>query len=148
MLIYKHVQLDKPDSDECRFFAELIRESHFNEAPEGFREVPYSEVAPLFCYTPLYTANKQIHPYKEFETWTRKGHRIEGRGMIPVKLDYFHNKQAVGTEVYRERGSDEYKFRFYLCGCEHDWIRQNVGNCLNTYTCSKCGYKETIDSSD
>lgn len=31
----------------------------------------------------------------------------------------------------------------------HDWgAGTNVGNCLNTYTCTICGEKQTVDSSD
>ena len=40
------------------------------------------------------------------------------------------------------------KSRYFRLGCEHDFDRVNVGNCLNSYTCKKCGYSETIDSSD
>lgn len=25
---------------------------------------------------------------------------------------------------------------------------KNVGNCLNRYTCTKCGFSEVVDSSD
>ena len=33
--------------------------------------------------------------------------------------------------------------------CVHEWDRGvNVGRCLNTYTCVKCGKKQTVDSSD
>lgn len=33
--------------------------------------------------------------------------------------------------------------------CIHEWGNPiNVGKCLNTYTCSKCGKKNTVDSSD
>lgn len=33
--------------------------------------------------------------------------------------------------------------------CLHEWDRGvNVGRCLNTYTCVKCGKKQTVDSSD
>jgi hypothetical protein len=33
--------------------------------------------------------------------------------------------------------------------CVHDFsIERNVGRCLTENTCSKCGYKQTIDSSD
>lgn len=32
--------------------------------------------------------------------------------------------------------------------CIHEWgDRKNVGNCLSTYTCSKCGAKRDVDSS-
>lgn len=33
--------------------------------------------------------------------------------------------------------------------CIHDWDSgKNVGRCLHTYTCVKCGVKQTVDSSD
>ena len=34
-------------------------------------------------------------------------------------------------------------------GCDHDMVFvQNLGRCYNQYRCSKCGYEESIDSSD
>lgn len=33
--------------------------------------------------------------------------------------------------------------------CLHEYgFSENVGNCLNTYECSKCGKRQTVDSSD
>jgi hypothetical protein len=32
--------------------------------------------------------------------------------------------------------------------CVHEFTQQNVGRCLNKYTCKKCGANHTIDSSD
>jgi hypothetical protein len=31
--------------------------------------------------------------------------------------------------------------------CEHEFSRKNIGNCLNKYTCSKCGKSYDVDSS-
>lgn len=39
--------------------------------------------------------------------------------------------------------------RYWKIGCDHKMDSgKNIGNCLNTYTCEKCGYKVTYDSSD
>ena len=32
--------------------------------------------------------------------------------------------------------------------CEHEIVMQNIGNCHNKYTCSKCGFVSVQDSSD
>lgn len=33
--------------------------------------------------------------------------------------------------------------------CVHDWSeRETIGRCLHTWTCSKCGAQQTVDSSD
>lgn len=39
--------------------------------------------------------------------------------------------------------------RFFLFKlCDHDEEQTNISNCYNRYTCKKCGYSYTIDSSD
>lgn len=38
--------------------------------------------------------------------------------------------------------------QYFRIGCEHVYTISNVGRCLNQYTCTKCGHKYTIDSSD
>jgi hypothetical protein len=44
------------------------------------------------------------------------------------------------------------EIRYYEIGlCDHEGMYQkgvNVGKCLNTYTCPKCGMKHTLDSSN
>ena len=38
--------------------------------------------------------------------------------------------------------------QFYRIGCEHAYEDVTIGHCLHEYTCKKCGFKQTIDSSD
>lgn len=38
--------------------------------------------------------------------------------------------------------------KVYQFGCEHDMSSENIGNCLNRYTCKVCGFSVTVDSSD
>lgn len=40
------------------------------------------------------------------------------------------------------------RFRFWVCGCDHDLKETNLGGFLHKYTCTKCGYTYTTDSSD
>ena len=40
------------------------------------------------------------------------------------------------------------KLSIFKFGCQHDSLEETVGRCLTKYTCKKCGYVETVDSSD
>lgn len=44
---------------------------------------------------------------------------------------------------YREERVEYYEWR----ACVHDFSEKNIGNCLNRYTCRKCGKSYDVDSS-
>lgn len=40
------------------------------------------------------------------------------------------------------------RISIFKFGCQHDSNEETVGRCLTKYTCKKCGFVETVDSSD
>ncbi len=40
------------------------------------------------------------------------------------------------------------KVSIFKFGCKHQMKSEEVGRCLTKYTCEKCGFAETVDSSD
>lgn len=68
------------------------------------------------------------------------GHNLRLNAYGPGKHFKSSCDQCVGWGYVRESDSQ----------CIHEWdykTRVNVGNCLNIYTCVKCGQKRTVDSS-
>ncbi|MGD9727376.1 MAG: hypothetical protein AB7L09_21415 [Nitrospira sp.] len=46
------------------------------------------------------------------------------------------------------RKPDSFKAQYFSwIQCMHDWKSKNIGNCLNQYTCEKCGTAFEVDSS-
>ena len=114
--------------DGCRF------ENHgeYNELPELRARIREKEFfKQLSDYTPVLMAHRQ--PYR-----TVKGvHQYHG----DLTLFYY---ERVCHGVLRTPSNITY-WRF---GCEHrEGGERSVGNCLTEYTCPKCGYKWTWDSS-
>lgn len=51
--------------------------------------------------------------------------------------------------VYGHKPPYDHAVRFFeWASCEHTRNSQNIGRCLNRYTCSKCGHFYDVDSSD
>lgn len=69
------------------------------------------------------------------------GELLERLEVINLLLRLARDKRLISTKQY---GTVKV-FRF---GCEHVMDSKNVGNCLNRYTCTKCGFSEVVDSSD
>lgn len=69
--------------------------------------------------------------------------RVENQGM---HLQWYHNGK--GDAIYLDYWAKRVRF-FLFAECEHTMRHTaNLGRCYNEYTCTKCGYVETIDSSD
>lgn len=48
--------------------------------------------------------------------------------------------------VTHKYGAEKVRY-FGWRACEHDFAQKNIGNCLNRYTCTKCGASHDVDSS-
>lgn len=95
--------------------------------PHGWTEITQEEFSQsnFFRYAPLATA------------WSRT---LAG----DARMFFMHNDSGfalIGN--YWDRKISIFKF-----GCEHQFKSKEVGRCLTKYTCEKCGFVETIDSSD
>ncbi|WP_175878854.1 hypothetical protein [Burkholderia sp. BCC0097] len=95
--------------------------------PNGWAEITREEFAKsrFFSYTPVATG------------WLRT--------TIGDARMFFMHDQISYALIGDYWGGTVKVFRF---GCNHAMERKNVGNCMNRYTCTKCGFSETVDSSD
>jgi hypothetical protein len=78
-------------------------------------------------------------------------HEIDGKTHHGVLLIYFLDSGSFangGFAVFVDRTyREERTFYFEWKACDHTFERKNIGNCLNKYTCTKCGVSHEIDSS-
>jgi len=95
--------------------------------PFGWKEISHEEFAKsiFFWYSPFATA------------WSRTA-------IGDVRM--FFMPQDCGFALIGE--SHGGKLSIFKFGCQHESIEENVGRCLTKYTCKKCGFVETVDSSD
>jgi hypothetical protein len=95
--------------------------------PHGWTEITQEEFAQsnFFRYTPLATGWSRTLAGDAFLYFM---HDDTGFALIG---DYWEKKVSI--------------FKF---GCQHDSTSEEVGRCLTKYTCKKCGFVQTIDSSD
>jgi hypothetical protein len=95
--------------------------------PNGWAEITAAEFAQsiFFRYSPQAIA------------WSRTA---EG----DARLFFMHNDTGFALiGDYHAKTMRIFKF-----GCEHSFDGVEVGRCLTRYTCKKCGFVETVDSSD
>jgi hypothetical protein len=95
--------------------------------PHGWVEISQEEFSQsnFFRYTALATA------------WSRT---LLG----DARLYFMHDDTGFALiGDYHEKKLSVFKF-----GCQHKFKQENVGNCLTKYTCEKCGFAKTVDSSD
>lgn len=92
------------------------------------------------AYYPEFTDYGQIRP----EHFTFLDDPIAH--VLSVNISYYHTGEVF--LVYSDYWGGRLRF-FRQCLCLHrNYTTKNIGNCLNTHTCSDCGYKWTVDSSD
>lgn len=95
--------------------------------PTGWAQISEEDFAEsmFFRYSPIATG------------WTRT---VLG----DARLFFMHNDTGFALiGDYHPKKLSIFKF-----GCEHKFKGVEVGRCLTRYTCEKCGFVETIDSSD
>jgi hypothetical protein len=95
--------------------------------PNGWMEIDWKEFAKsrFFHYSPIATG------------WSRTK-------LGDAQMFFMHDQ--ISYALIGDYWSGTVKvFRF---GCQHNMDRENVGNCMNRYTCKTCGFSEVIDSSD
>jgi hypothetical protein len=105
-----------------------------HQLPPNFTEITPEEFARsmFFTHSPLFWEYRQVNAIHV------------GRHVGDLRLAYFFNQTSIAFES--AAGQPRY-FKFGPC-LHVSTTRENVGNCLNTYTCNDCGYAQTIDSSD
>ncbi|KWF81269.1 hypothetical protein WL94_28255 [Burkholderia cepacia] len=95
--------------------------------PRGWAEITWETFAKsrFFWYSPIATG------------WLRTT-------IGDARLFFMHNQISFAL-IGNHHGGTVKVFQF---GCEHSMKEERVGNCLHRYTCTKCGFTETVDSSD
>lgn len=106
----------------------------YNDFPPGWRKMTDAEFAKshLLAEKPVSVETRQMVDDKHPK-------------MVEAKLFFLYDNQgyAIGVDYWKG------KVQFYHFGCDHEWgPRRNIGNCLNDYTCTKCGQVNRVDSSD
>ncbi|WP_334033937.1 hypothetical protein [Burkholderia cepacia] len=95
--------------------------------PNGWTEITWEAFAQsrFFHYTPIATG------------WLRTK-------IGAARLFFMHNQVSFAL-IGDYRGGTVKVFQF---GCDHTMRSEAVGNCMHRYTCTTCGFSETVDSSD
>lgn len=116
---------------------------HSNKLPPNFTEVSSDEFWRWFSQH-YHLCSWALHWIVKED----KGHPFYG-----AQLTLFVNEHERNGFGFVKRVSEalyvtpKTYFRFF--DCEHDMQHvANLGRCLNSYKCSKCDFRETIDSSD
>lgn len=122
-----------------------------NCPPPHFKELTEKEFAQslFFTYDALKTEYRQIMPgaLLDENSTDVKPPMCNGRPtMMALKMFWFHGGQGIGMTNDYWNGKVRY---FKFAECEHTMQHTKcLGNCYNEYTCSKCGYRQEVDSSD
>lgn len=120
----------------------------YGKLPPNFREITEKEFAQskMFVYSPEFEEFRQINDpeaVKRFK-WGELGR--ERSCVFDMRMLYFYDGTGVAMVGDYWAGRVRY---FSFAVCEHkNKTEEEIGNCLHTYTCTECGFKETIDSSD
>lgn len=120
---------------------------HYNDQPPNWREITEKELAQdtrFGSYSPDYTEFRQI--------------MIPGKPTLSVKLYVFWDGTGVGLAInylgegYYDKPRPPEPLKhvrwFSFAKCLHEYEERNIGRCLHRYTCKKCGFAHTVDSSD
>lgn len=112
-----------------------------NGVPPNFKEITEAEFARSHFFIWDYKA-KEYRQLRELAL-TRAG--ITGTDFMAIRLYLMHD--GIGYGIVSDHSAGKLRF-FRFAECEHTKESKTIGNCLTLHTCTKCGYKEVIDSSD
>ena len=116
-----------------------------NSLPPNFREISEEEFAQskFFVYSPEKWEWRQITKPEDIAKF--KWGEEQRSYVFDIRMAYFYDGTGVALEHDYWLGKVRY---FAFSVCDHkERTQRNVGNCLNEYTCTSCGFKETVDSS-
>ena len=133
MSVEKLVSLDK---DSLAAYEKKF--GRWNQLPPNFKPITEVEFAAskFFIYAPRAIEYRQLSPPVN----TPSGKVYELR----LYTYYDDTGLAIAVAIASRRVA-----YFSFAVCEHDMRHtKKLDNCLNRYTCAKCGYANDIDSSD
>jgi len=127
----------------------------FNDMPPNWEEITESEFIWLFNVKP---ANRKQY-YRQVVLPTVKGHYSHSvvpdyKATCSVFFWVFPDFSGVGFITHyngaatRSREDAYFAQWFKFKWCEHEWETLVSRMCYHEYRCTKCGYKEVVDSSD
>lgn len=120
----------------------------FNESPSNWREIEEKELVQntlWLTYTPVAVDYKQvIAPLGEYAQWCKEG-KTSKVPSLAVSLFIYHDGSGIGIHRDYWAGKMRY-FRFDFC--HHEMVTDEKRMCWWAGHCSKCGWKNAIDSSD
>lgn len=61
---------------------------------------------------------------------------------------YLPDLNSMIVEEYLDDRTNKISYRFWFRGCEHNFEYKYISNALHEATCTKCGYRKRVDSSD
>jgi len=109
----------------------------YNDPPPNFKEITEGEFSRSYfmTYSPEFVEWRQIRDDSK-KTFTHQ---------TSIHLFYYYDGTGLGIVCEFWNNKVRY-FKFALC--EHEYTEENIRMCLHKYTCKKCGYSKTVDSSD
>lgn len=142
-----------PDNDTNSKVACLLPYLHTEEITDPLRAMQIGESA---IRNGWYWSGRLA--YDADNSWYVEHHRWPNSQPVNcwiIKYDTMANAGVSGDsnigivwhDWHTEKGKVVNRLFVSVFGCEHDWEGKNLGNCYNSYTCTKCGYGYRVDSS-
>jgi hypothetical protein len=121
---------------------------HPNSPLPNMKEISLEEWTrhQYWTYMPVATGYRQITRIEELRAIGIAPPKFGTSDQImPIRWFQMHDK--TGIAVHNDWHNKKLRV-FAWAVCEHEDVGRKLGNCYYEYTCKKCGYKHTVDSSD
>lgn len=117
----------------------------FNELPSPMVECPIGEF--WFAFMSQNWVHEEFRQCY-FTPEDKKKFRIHS-----CRIFWFHDQGylllPIGSVVYTKGKPHQYAgMTCYRIGCDHEYTHTSPRMCEHVYTCTKCGYSYSVDSSD